>query len=372
MGKRRDWVKVGEIVEKIRELGLSYKDGAKRFGINPELIYDYNRKKNREAKATSGTSTAGPARATEPNPAAARASLPSDVEELICSYRRREPTHGFKRIQDLLKTKYLIVVSRKQIRKVLKEAGLLDSCDSSFDQEERAKKGDRRFEGKYPGQFWQMDVTYVYIRKVPVLYLIVILDDYSRYCVAAKLCGDQRAETLIAVLHNAASEYGSPEKLLTDQGSGFYSWSGEQTRFQEYLDDQGIEHIVADPHSPQSQGKVERFFQTIRRELLRKVKFASVAEARERIQKFVQEYNLERPHQGIQSKRPTDRFHGVVDEIEQAESKLAGATLDPSRGYVVYKVGHHRVCVLRAAEGLEVYLDGKLLKEADNHGRSSR
>lgn len=368
MGKRRDWVKVGEIVEKIKELGLSYAAGAKRFGIKPELIYDYNRKKNHKARGSNGAS----ARATESSKKRSPAALPPEVEELICSYRRKEPTHGFKRIQDLLKTKYLIVVSRKQIRKVLKEAGLLESCNSSFDQEERPRKGDRRFEGKYPGEFWQMDVTYVYIRKVPVLYLIVVVDDYSRYCVAAELCRDQRAETLIAVLHNAASEYGPPENLLTDQGSGFYSWSGEQTRFQEYLDDQGIEHIVADPHSPQSQGKVERFFQTIRTELLRKVKFSSVAEARERIQKFLQQYNLERPHQGIQSKRPTDRFHGVVDEIEQAESKLAGADLDPSRGYMVYKVGNHRVCVLRAAEGLEVYLDGKLLKEAENHGGSGR
>jgi transposase InsO family protein len=364
MAKGQDWEKIGEVVEKIRELGLSYKDGAKHFGVKPWLVYEYNRECNRKLRAAANGG--GPSQADNGKQEAV--ALPADVGELIRSYRREHPTHGFKRIQDLLKTKYLVVVSRKQIRKALKEAGLLETCDSSFDKKEGAAKGTRRFEAKRPGKLWQMDVTYVYLRKIPVLYLVVIVDDHSRYCVAAELCRDQRAETLIAVLHEAMRTHGVPEKLLTDQGSGFYSWSEEQTRFQEYLDDQQIEHIVAEPHSPQTQGKVERLIQTIRTELLSKVRFSNFADARAKIQSFIQRYNLERPHQGIQGKRPVDRFHGVVDEVEQAESELAGPDLDPSRGYVVYKAGDQRICVLRTAEGLSVYLDGKLLKEANSHG----
>ena len=76
---------------------------------------------------------------------------------------------------------------------------------------------------------------------------------------------------MIEVLHNANVRYGKPRKLLTDQGRGFYSWSMEQTAFQRYLDDMEIEHIVSDPHSPQSTGKVERLIQSIKKELLQKV-----------------------------------------------------------------------------------------------------
>ena len=264
--------------------------------------------------------------------------------------------------------KYLLVVSRKQIRRVLKDEGLLDTCDSSFDCEQAPAKGTRRFEAKRPGELWQMDVTYVYIRKTPVLYLVVIIDDHSRYCLAAKLCQDQRAETLLAVLHDAVSAYGAPQKILTDQGSGFYSWSQEQTLFQQYLDDAKIEHIVAEPHSPQSQGKVERLIQTIRRELLRPVRFSSYADAAAQILHFVRRYNAERPHQGIQGHRPADRFHGVVGDVEQAESQLRGPDVDLSRGYAIYKVRERRVSVVWAAEGLQVYLDGKLLVEADGNG----
>ena len=374
MTKGRNWNKVGEIIDKIRELGLSYKDGAKRFGVKPWVLYDYNKKKSREAREPAAAAPAkeepGEAvdsqasKSTDESPVA----LPGDVEDLIRTYRREHPTHGFKRIQDILKGKYLVVVSRKQIRKVLKQAGLLETCDSSFDREEASAKGTRRFEATRPGEIWQMDVTYVFIRRIPVLYLAVIVDDYSRYCVAAELSRDQRVETLIGVLHNTCIAHGAPQKLLTDQGSGFYSWSKEQTRFQEYLDDQKIEHIVAEPHNPQSQGKVERLIQTIREELLTKVKFTGFEDAQAQIHSFIDSYNTDRPHQGIQGGRPADRFHGVAGEVQRAEGQLAGRGLDLSRGYVIYKVQEHRVCVVWGTEGLQVYLDGKLLQEANVDG----
>jgi transposase InsO family protein len=368
MGKRRDWSRIGEVAEKIRELGLTYKEGSERFGVKVRDLYCYNgrmKQKGREGNGKGKETEVSAREGSESQQKSRGAQLPEEVKELIRRYRRDEPTHGFKRISDLLKQKYLVVVSRKQIRRVLKEAGLLESCDSSFDKEPAAAKGSRRFEAQYPGALWQMDVTYVYIRKIRVLYLVVIIDDHSRFCVGAELCRDQRADTLIGVLHNACTTYGVPKKLLTDQGSGFYSWSREQTQFQEYLDDQRIEHVVGEPHSPQSQGKVERLIQTIREELLTRVKFTGFADAQAQIASFIQSYNFDRPHQGIQGKRPTDRFHGVVGDVAQAEAELAGREVDLSRGYVVYHVQGRRVCVVCTAEGLQVYLDGTLLQEAN-------
>ena len=48
MSKKRDWVKVGEIAAKIKELGLSYKEGAERFGISVRVLYEYSRSKTKE------------------------------------------------------------------------------------------------------------------------------------------------------------------------------------------------------------------------------------------------------------------------------------------------------------------------------------
>ena len=66
---------------------------------------------------------------------------------------------------------------------------------------------------------------------------------------------------------------------------------------------------------------------------------------------------------GIQGGRPADRFHGVAVEVEQAESRLRGPGMDPSRGYAIYKAGEHRVSITWSDAGLQVHLDGKLLVE---------
>ena len=164
------------------------------------------------------------------------------------------------------------------------------------------------------------------------------------------------------MLHRGIERYGKPCKLLTDQGSSFYSWSSEQTLFSRYLDDMKIEHIVADPHNPQTLGKVERFHQTIQRELLDKSHFLSYEEARQRIESYMHQYNYERPHQGIGGVCPASRFQGIIGETSRIESELSGTGIDFSRGYLVFKMFEHTISIVCNGGGLRVFLDGDLLK----------
>ena len=368
MSKKRDWDKVGEIVSKIKALGLSYREGARKYGINVGVLYEFNKRQSNQAAKDSSSSTQLEAEVNQSSKATK--SLPDEIIELITEYRRENPDHGFKRIQETLKNKHLLVVTRKQIRKVLKEHGMLGDLDSSFDRKKQPAKGTRRFEASWARALYQMDVTYVYITGISVLYLVVIVDDYSRFCVAADLCVDQRGTTLIEVLHNACSQYGKPVKLLTDQGRGFYTWSMERTIFQKYVDDMRIEHIVAEPHSPQTSGKVERLIQTIKKELIEKVHFSSYEEAKRGIVNYIKSYNFERVHQGIAGARPSDRFYGVIGETSRIESQLCGKELDLSKSYLVYKVQEHTLSVVNSSEGIEVYLNGNLLKK--DEGRDSK
>lgn len=380
MGKRIDWNKVDELAETIKGQGLSLAEGAKEFGIPVRRLYELSRPKKKvadssgsEAATDEGAMREAEASHTEiaPNNDGVnieaerfkRSPLPEQVQRLIIDYRTENPGAGFKRIEDRLKGEHLVVVGRKQIRHVLKVHGLLEGHDSSFDRPEEASKGSRRFEAGYAGELYQMDVTYVYLTGIPVLYLVVIVDDYSRFCVGAQLCHDQKGETLLGVLHNCCIRHGNPRKLLTDQGSGFYSWSARQTLFQQYLDEQGIEHIVSDPHSPQTQGKVERLIQTIKRECLTRVRFSSYSEAVQGIADYIRGYNFGRPHQGISSFRPADRFYGVIGERSRIEAELSGKEVDFSKGYCIFKVQQHCVSVVSSAEGIVVLLDGKLLQE---------
>ncbi len=357
MGKRRDWDKIGQAVEKIKELGLTYVDGAKKLKMKVGDIYDYNQRENKEGKK-------GVKAATEKveNDSAPKSKLPEDLQELILDYRRKHPARGFKRIEDDLKKRHLVVVPRKQIRQVLKGNGLLETLDSSFDRDSKTTKGSRRFEANYPRELYQMDVTNVYIKGIPVLYLIMLIDDNSRFVLAADLCHDQRGDTLIGVLHNACVRYGKSQQLLTDQGRRFYRWRQTQTLFQHYLDEHRIEHIVSEPHSPQTQGKVERVIQTIKKELISRVHFSGYDDARQGILDYVKSYNFDRPHQGIDGARPSDRFYGVVGETSRIESELMGKELDFSKGYLVFKVEDHSLSVVYSSRALQVFLDGALLE----------
>lgn len=386
MGKQIDWNKVAELADKIREQGLSLAEGARQFGMPVQRLYELSRRKKRSLESNSGgdsgQASTGSAEAELLPPASgeesaeaeaggdtyALSSLPEEVQRLIIGYRTSEAGVGFKRIEDRLKSDHLVVVSRKQIRQVLKNHGLLAGHDSSFDMPAESGKGSRRFEAAFAGEMYQMDVSYVYLSGLPVQYLVVIVDDYSRFCVGAELCGDQKGETLLGMLHQACSRHGKPRKLLTDQGSGFYSWSARQTMFQQYLDDQQIEHLVGNPHSPQSQGKVERLIQTLKREWLGRTRFGSLAEAAAGLAAYIRGYNYDRPHQGIDGFRPADRFYGVVAERSRIEAELTGREIDFSKGYCIFKVQENSVSVVSSAAGIAVYLNGKLLEEVgDEH-----
>lgn len=383
MSKRRWTVEqISEVIREAKRLGLSYKDASQRFGVPVWSIYKYNYKSNKKLGSHAVEGQEDRLGGSEPSPAqqidraheepgsatgsgahgANRGSentLPEEVRRIIIDYRRQNPYHGFKRIEQHLRNRYFLVVPRKRIRRVLKDAGLVALHDSSFDRTEVEAKGTRRFEADGPCELYQMDITYVYITGLKVLYLIDVLDDYSRFCLCSALRFDQSADTLIEVLHDAISEYGKPAKLLTDEGRAFYSWSGEKTKFQHYLDDQRIEHIVADPHSPTTTGKVERFHQTIKNELIRKVKFKGYADAVEKVRAFVHHYNYERPHQGLGGGRPADRFMGIAEGKTLACQELVDKELSFQKGYLIFKFGSHEVSVIvKSDEAPHIFVNG--------------
>jgi transposase InsO family protein len=370
MGRKVDWDKIGEVVDKIKEHSLSFREGARQFGINERTIYDYNfriKKKGEADKRGEVDNIKENKESTFPDEEKREekqgGNLPEDIKEIIVAYRKEHPDHGYKRIEDHLKSRYFVVVSRKKIREILKAHGINETCPSSFDRnDERSRKGSRRFEAGYPRDLYQMDVSYVYLSGIPVLYLIVIVDDYSRFCISAELRHDQKGSTMIEVLHQSIERYGKPRRLMTDQGSSFYTWSHEQTQFQRYLDEMGIEHIVTDPHSPQTNGKVERLHQTIQREVLQKVRFGSFQEAQRGICDYQNSYNYDRPHQGINGARPYERFHGITGEVSRLETELSSKAVDFSKGYLVLKTCEHTISVVNSSKGIRIYLNGELLQ----------
>ena len=120
-----------------------------------------------------------------------------------------------------------------------------------------------------PHQMWSTDASYFWVVGWGYYYLVTVMDDYSRFILAWKLQKDMSANSLIEVVQEAVDATGMTDvpvedrtKLLSDNGAGYVSRA-----FQNYLRLVGIGHILAAPFHPQTNGKVERYQQSLKREV---------------------------------------------------------------------------------------------------------
>ena len=121
-----------------------------------------------------------------------------------------------------------------------------------------------------PNQLWQTDFTYLKVIGWGWFYLSTILDDFSRYIIAWKLCTTMRTEDVTDTLELALKASGCDQatvvhkpRLLSDNGSSYLSGD-----LAEWLDDQSMEHVRGAPYHPQTQGKIERWHQTLKNRIL--------------------------------------------------------------------------------------------------------
>jgi len=202
----------------------------------------------------------------------------------------------------------MITISTTSVRKIMKSNGYQV-------QNKKSKTEDsKRFEASRPLELAQMDILEFYINKLKV-YVIILLDDYSRFILGWNLLEKTSIDEVIKVVQNAVNRYGKMEELLTDRGFVFYSWHGIN-RFEKYLELKKIDHTHASAHHPQTLGKVEACNKNIKYELLKTHHFLTMQEAKTAVEKWVHNYNYRRTHQGIGGMLvPAERFHGQAEQI---------------------------------------------------------
>ena len=108
-------------------------------------------------------------------------------------------------------------------------------------------------------------------------------------------------------MYNIIAKYGVPHAIITDRGAHFYAnkigkKKKGKCKFQLILEEMSIQHIVGRAHHPQTNGKIERWFGTYKREF--NDRFKSVDE-------YVHFYNHERPHQRLDYHTPAEAFKSV-------------------------------------------------------------
>lgn len=183
-----------------------------------------------------------------------------------------------------------------------------------------------------PNQLWQTDFTYLKVIGWGWFYLSTILDDFSRFIITWKLCTTMKAEDVTETLNLALKAAGLDQvhvihrpRLLSDNGSSYISGD-----LADWLGEHKITHIRGTPCHPQTQGKIERWHQTLKnRILLENYYLPGHLEAK--INAFVEYYNNRRYHESLNNLTPADVYFGRGSKILSERERIKRLTIQNRR-----------------------------------------
>jgi transposase InsO family protein len=181
-------------------------------------------------------------------------------------------------------------------------------------------------------QMWQTDFTYFKIIGWGWMYLSTVLDDFSRYIISWKLCATMKTSDVTDTLNMALEASGCDQvnvthkpRLLSDNGSSYISED-----LADYINDNGMSHVRGAPYHPQTQGKIERWHQTLKNRILLENYFLP-GDLERQIENFVEHYNHKRYHEALKNVTPADVYFGRAQSILKRRERIKKTTIEHRR-----------------------------------------
>jgi putative transposase len=181
-------------------------------------------------------------------------------------------------------------------------------------------------------QMWQTDFTYFKIIGWGWMYLSTVLDDFSRYIISWKLCSNMKTCDVTDTLNMALEASGCDQanvvhrpRLLSDNGASYIS--GELA---DYIKENGMSHVRGAPYHPQTQGKIERWHQTLKNRILLENYFLP-SDLERQIENFVEHYNHHRYHESLKNVTPADVYFGRAQSIINRRERIKKKTIEHRR-----------------------------------------
>ena len=183
-----------------------------------------------------------------------------------------------------------------------------------------------------PNQLWQTDFTYLKVIGWGWFYLSTVLDDFSRYIIAWKLCTTMKADDVTATLEMALDASGLDKakvlhrpRLLSDNGSSYVS-----DDLAKWMERHDMAHVRGTPYHPMTQGKIERWHQTLKNRILLE-NYYLPGELEAQIEAFVADYNHCRYHESIDNLTPADVYFGRGQTILLQRERIKRQTITQRR-----------------------------------------
>jgi len=296
--------------------GLTARDFGALVGITRQSLFEWKKRFDRHGPA--GLSD-------QPRGAPTGSRLTEPTQRAILMLKQAHPEWGCERIREVLLRGEGFSASAGAIAHLLRENGYELEEIPTVPHEPAVQ----HFERARPNQLWQTDLfTFLLKRENRRVYLVVYLDDHSRFIVGYGVWASAGGALVREVLEAAIANFGAPEEVLTDNGPQYVTWRGTSA-FAKLLERRGIRPIVARPRRPQTLGKTERFWGSLWRECVEAAVFSGLDDARRRVGHFIDHYNFQRPHQGIEGLVPADRYFAAAPQVrETLQARVAANAQD--------------------------------------------
>lgn len=234
----------------------------------------------------------------------------------IVDYFDQHPLEGYRRLTFMMLDDDIVATSPATVYRVLKANRRLDRRKFS-----PSKKGTGFVQPLKPHEHWHIDVSYINVEGT-FYYLTSVLDGCSRAILHWELKESMTEQDVEVILQKAIETYPDESpRIISDNGPQFIARD-----FKEFIRLVGATHVRTSPHYPQSNGKIERWHGSLKSECLRPSCPSNVAEARRKIQSYVDHYNHVRLHSAIGYVTPADKLAGIEQEIfTERDRKLEAA-----------------------------------------------
>jgi hypothetical protein len=166
---------------------------------------------------------------------------------------------------------------------------------------------------------WQSDFTHSRLLGGSDVEILNWLDDHSRYLLSCTVHQPVSGDDIVAAFLAVIDQHGPPASTLTDNGSVYTSrFTGGRNAFEYLLPVLGIRQKNGSPGHPQTQGKIERFHQTLKRWLTARPTARTPAELQQQLNEFRDHYNEQRPHRALDRHTPGQAYRAIPKALPAA------------------------------------------------------
>lgn len=308
-----------EIIELVERSSLPVRRTLDKLGIPKSTFYGwYERYREGGDEALADT---------RPNCNPVWNRLPKKVRKSILALALERPELSARELA-VLYTERGYFVSESSVYRLLKVHDLITS--PAFILMKAADKFQHPTTA--PNQLWQTDFTYLKVIGWGWFYLSTVLDAYSRYVLAWKLCDGMRArdvsDTLDLALKSSGLETATVKhrpRLLSDNGPSYVS-----AELKDWLDDHGMGHTRGRPYHPMTQGKIERWHRSMKNQVLLE-NYYLPGDLEARLGEFINYYNTQRYHESLNNLTPEDVYTGRGQTVLNRRMKIKQKTIAERR-----------------------------------------